>query len=328
VPEHDNPSFDPGSFDPGSFDPGAAALVAVGSELTAGAHVDTNSAWLAQRLGERGAEVRWHLTVGDDLDELVAAVRFCAARCGTVVVGGGLGPTVDDLTREALAAAAGVALEERENLAEDIRARFTAAGVRMPEANLRQARVPAGAVAYPPVGTAPGFRMVVGQAVVHALPGVPWELQQLAERHVLPEVADRLGAGAVVTRIVHVAGMGESSVAELVDPALADLLDDASGQRRVELGYLATGGEIQVELTGRGADVEAARAATEPAVAVVRDVLGAQVVGVDDETLEEVVGCSPSGAGRSLWPSRRPPAPPPRVWLACPAPRPCCSVGS
>ncbi|MFP5309069.1 MAG: CinA family nicotinamide mononucleotide deamidase-related protein [Actinomycetes bacterium] len=266
-------------------DPRAAAIVAVGSELTAGAHVDTNSAWLSQRLAERGAEVRWHLTVGDDLDELVEALRFCAERCGTVVVGGGLGPTVDDLTREAVARAAGVELEHREELAEEIRRRFAAVGYRMPEANLRQALVPAGAVAYDPVGTAPAFRCELGGAVLYALPGVPWELQQLAERDVLPDVADRLGAGAVVTRLVRVAGMGESSVAEAVDPVLADLV--ASGT--VALGYLATNGEIQVELTGRGADVAAARAATEPAVAAVRAALGAKVVGVDDETLEQVV---------------------------------------
>ena len=178
-----------------------AAVLSVGSELLLGDLTDTNATWMSVRLKERGVAVVHHLAVGDDLDAIVAALRWLAERVDLVVVGGGLGPTSDDLTREAVAAAAGLDLEHREDLEEAILARFVAMGRAMAPRNRRQARVPAGATAWPPAGTAPAFAVdlrVVEPAGprsvrVVALPGVPWEAQALWDDAV-GSALDALGA--------------------------------------------------------------------------------------------------------------------------------------
>jgi len=258
------------------------ALCSVGDELLAGEVVDTNAAWLAQWVGALGLEVRTTVTVGDDLDTMVALLRRLADEHDVVLVGGGLGPTSDDRTRDAVAIAFGRELEHREELAEAIAARFASFGRRMPPSNLRQAQVPVGAAALEPVGTAPGFVVAGAAALVAALPGVPWELRAMAEQ-LEPHLLALPGIRPHVTRSLSVAGMGESSVAEALEPLERDLPAD------VALAFLASGGQVRVKLTARGGDRDEAAATVDPLVVRARELLGEAVVAVDASSLEEVV---------------------------------------
>lgn len=260
----------------------SVALCSVGDELLAGEVVDTNAAWLARWAGGLGLEVRTTVTVGDDLSAMVALLQRLVDEHDVVLVGGGLGPTSDDRTREAVAAALGRDLEHRDELAEMIAARFASFGRRMPPSNLRQAEVPVGAAALAPVGTAPGFVVTDAAALVAALPGVPWELRAMAEQ-LEPHLLALPGIRPHVTRSLSVAGMGESSVAEALEPLERDLPDD------VALAFLAAGGQVRVKLTARGADRDVAAAVVDPLVARARDLLGAAVVAVDASSLEQVV---------------------------------------
>lgn len=266
------------------------SICSVGSEITAGDQVDANAAWLSQRLRELGLDVPYHLAVGDDLDGIGEGLRWLIDRSDAVMVGGGLGPTHDDVTREAVAAVAGVALESRPELEEDIIGRFAELGVRMPPDNLRQAQLPAGAVGYPPVGTAPGFRLDVersggGTCTLHVLPGVPWEMRALYERDVVPALMAAFGATASVTRVVHVTGLGESAAAERLAPVIEAHVDD----ERLVVSFLATGEEIQVRVTAGGADPDEARARSQPVVDEVRRLLGPAVAGVDTTSIEQAL---------------------------------------
>jgi nicotinamide-nucleotide amidase len=275
-----------------------AAIVSVGTELLLGDLIDANAAWIAQRLAEQGVEVVLGLTVADDLERMVDALRLAAARSRLVIVGGGLGPTVDDRTREAIAVFAGVGLEHRDELEAAIAERFARLGRPMAEQNLRQALVPVGARAVEPAGTAPAFALDVvvdgASVTVVALPGVPWELHDLWERFVVGEVARAAGGGAIVTRIVHTAGRGESEVAAVVEPLLA-------GRDDVALAFLAKQHGVQVRITARGVDVADARAAAEPALATVVAALGpGVVVGLDDEDLETTVVRLLTEAGQTV----------------------------
>lgn len=260
-------------------------IVSVGDEIVNGDQVDSNAAWLSRRLREVGLEVRYHLAAGDDRGLLGTALRWALERTEAVVVGGGLGPTPDDLTREVVAEVTGRPLEARADLEEAILQAFASRGRRMPPSNLRQARIPAGAVALPPLGTAPGFRLDLDGGVLYALPGVPWELQGMATEHVLPDLLARVGAGAWLTRTVHVTGMGESAVAERVAVVVAD----ADAPEDVTVSYLADERGIRVRVTARADTPEDARARTEPLVAGIRHALGRAAVGVDDGSVEQAV---------------------------------------
>lgn len=259
-----------------------AAILSVGSELLLGDLTDTNATWSSARLKGRGVEVVRHVAVADDVTAIVDALRWLADHADLIVVGGGLGPTADDLTREAIAAALGVDLELREELEEAILARFVAMGRPMAPRNRRQAFVPQGARSALPVGTAPAFAVDLpgraGPVRVIALPGVPWELHLLWDGFVEPQLVE-LGADTVtVTRIVHVAGRGESDVATVVEPLLAD-------DPEVVLAFLAKQQGIQVRLTASGRDDADARARSQPAVDRVVAALGDAVSGVDEVDL-------------------------------------------
>ena len=277
-----------------------AAVLSVGSELLLGDLTDTNATWMSVRLKERGVAVVHHLAVGDDLDAIVGALRWLADRVDLVVVGGGLGPTSDDLTREAVAAAAGLPLEHRDDLEEAILARFVAMGRSMAPRNRRQALVPAGATAWPPAGTAPAFAVGLrpnGDAErtvrVVALPGVPWEAQQLWDDCV-GSALDALGAtGVTVTRTVRVVGRGESEVAAVVEPLLV-------GRDDVVLAFLARRRAVHVRLTATGRDLADARARTQPDVDRVVAALGPAVVGVDEADLEELLVGRLAARGETL----------------------------
>jgi nicotinamide-nucleotide amidase len=260
-----------------------AAVLSVGSELLLGDLTDTNATWVSQRCRELGIEVVHHLAVRDRLDEFVDALRFLGERVHVVLIGGGLGPTSDDLTREAVAAAAGVELDHHDDLEEILVQKFASMGARMPAQNLRQARIPRGGSVFEPVGTAPGFALTIADGTrVYAAPGVPWELHAMWDRDIAPELLALAGAGATLTRVVHVVGKGESSIAEVVEPIVAD-------RPGVILSFLTKKEEVQVRLTVTADDAATARATSQPLVEEVVDALGSCVAGVDEESLEDVV---------------------------------------
>lgn len=266
--------------------PVRAVLVAVGDELVSGDVVDTNTPWLAKRLVALGVDVSRHISVDDELDELTAVLRAGVADADVVVVSGGLGPTPDDLTRHAVARVAGVPLERRAELVDGLRAHFVRRGRAMPATNLVQADLPQGATAIPPVGTAPGFTVEVDGALIACLPGVPAELERMAERTLLPLLRDRGGLVATVVRTVHTAGIAESEVAQRAGALVARLAADGGPRLR----FLASRGRTRVQVVGRGPDVAAARAAADPVVDEVVALLGDAVTGLDDEEVEHAIG--------------------------------------
>lgn len=272
-----------------------AAILSVGTEVVTGDQVDTNAAWLARRMRTLGARPVLTVAVGDGHDELVDTLGMVAERADVVVVGGGLGPTSDDRTRAAVATFAGVELVRHDDLVDEIARRFVAAGHDMPATNQRQADIPSGAHPLAPVGTAPGFTLALDEVVVHALPGVPWELQAIFDRDVAPSVLAAAGGRVHVTRVVHTSGIGESTLAE----RLAEV-EEAAEADGVEVAYLATGHGVQVKLSGTGGEEQATVARVARWTDRVVGVLGPAVVGLDDDGLEAGVVRALAAAGRTV----------------------------
>jgi nicotinamide-nucleotide amidase len=262
-----------------------AWLVAVGSELVAGDVVDTNSGWLARRLTELGIDVRRVVDVGDDHADMVAVLRAAIADADVVVVTGGLGPTADDVTRYAIADVAGVELERRADLAADLEAWFAQRDRSMPVVNLVQADLPVGAVALAPVGTAPGFALDVDDTLLLCLPGVPSEMRQMTRDAVLPLLRDRGGLAVTLRRTVRTAGIGESAVAE----RCADLVSRLADENAPQLAFLASGGQVRVQVAARAPDAASAHRLVDPIVEEIVALLGTAVVGLDDEDVEHAV---------------------------------------
>jgi nicotinamide-nucleotide amidase len=270
-----------------------SAVVAVGDELLLGDIVNGNAAWLGERLAAAGAPVVHSAMVGDDVERIATAVRRALADADVVVVTGGLGPTSDDLTRDAVAAVAGVPLERWPDLERGLRERFAAFAYDMPETVLRQADVPRGARSLDnPVGTAPGLRLEVGEQLVFALPGPPHELAAVATGSVLAEVAARSGTVSL-TRTLHCAGAGESSVAEIVERTL-------TLPPGVDLAYLAGGAVVRVRLTTVAATEADADALLAPLVGQLVEALGDLVFGRDGDTLPGVVLARLRAAGATV----------------------------
>jgi nicotinamide-nucleotide amidase len=264
-------------------------IVAVGTELLRGQIVDTNSSWMGEQLALHGIEHLRQTKVGDNHARIVDAIRGALERADAVIVCGGLGPTQDDITREAIAEVMGVALVRHDELVDAMRAVFSARGRAMPEINLRQADVPEGATPIEQrVGTAPGLICPVGDKVVYAVPGVPYEMKEMLERAVLPDLAARAGVRvAIVSRTLRTWGESESGLAERLAPRLAAL--DATGNPT--LAFLASGIEgIKVRLTARAGSEEEAAALLDAEEAEVRSLLGRIVFSSDDSTMEAEVG--------------------------------------
>jgi len=261
-----------------------AEVVGVGTEILLGQIANTNARWISERLAEVGVDVLHHQAVGDNLERIVDALRLAASRADAVIATGGLGPTQDDLTRPALAAAAGVPLVRRPEIEDLLRERFRARGREMPASNLSQADVPdGGRYIRPERGTAPGLVVTLGAATVYALPGVPSEMREMMEGTVLPELAARAGPASLVSRTLRCYGLPESRIAELLE-------DLYLGSTNPTVAYLAGGGEVHVRLTGKAASGEEAAALLEPLERLVRDRLGDHVYGTGEESLEVVVG--------------------------------------
>jgi nicotinamide-nucleotide amidase len=280
--------------------------VAVGTELLLGQIPDTNSQWLGEQLAAHGIASQFHQHVGDNHERILLAFRTALTRSDAVIVCGGLGPTQDDITRAALAEVMNVPLERDEEIVEKIRAMFGARGRSMPENNLLQADVPRGATIIPQTrGTAPGLICAVGQKVVYAVPGVPYEMTDMFERAILPDlVARQIAAGTtsvITSRVLRTWGASESALAEAVAPRFDELVDDD----RVTIAFLASGIEgIKVRLTARGDDAAHATSLLVHEESLVRvlieEKLGDIIFGLDDQTMEDVVAEQLLARGLSL----------------------------
>lgn len=263
-------------------------VVAVGTELLLGQIVDTNSSWIGERLAAAGIDSYFQTKVGDNLERIVSVLRVALERSDAVICCGGLGPTQDDLTRAALAELMGVPLVTDEDRADLIRWMFRDRGRVMPENNLLQAQRPEGAEFLDTQpGTAPGLRCPVGDKVVYAVPGVPWEMQQMIERDVLPDLRRRGGIRSVIrSRTLRTWGQSESGLAEMLAGRIAEL--DGGGS--TTLAFLASGIEgLKVRITAKADSEAEAVALLDDEEEQVRAVLGDLVFGVDDQTMESVV---------------------------------------
>ncbi|MFQ5966738.1 MAG: competence/damage-inducible protein A [Acidimicrobiia bacterium] len=259
-------------------------VVAVGTELLLGQIVNTNAARIGEDLASSGFDAHFQTVVGDNRERLVAALRQAVERSDSVIITGGLGPTPDDLTREALSDLAGVPMDFDDDYADELRRRFSSIGRRMPSNNLRQAEYPRGASRLPnPKGTAPGLSMMVDDTLVFAVPGVPAEMDQMLAEYVLPKLWDFRGESeALVSRLLRTWGASESAVSEMLD----DLYQRSANP---SVAYLASAGEIKVRLTAQAGTPEAAAELLAPLEHEVRERLGSSVFALDDETVEEVV---------------------------------------
>jgi nicotinamide-nucleotide amidase len=267
-------------------------IVAVGTELLLGQIADTNAMWLGEQLALAGVDSHFHQAVGDNQQRIVLALRTALARGDGVITCGGLGPTHDDITREAIAEVMNVPLERDGEIVARIAELFSSRGRAMPESNERQADVPRGATVIPQqLGTAPGLVCPVGNKVVYALPGVPYEMQEMFTRAVLPDLRRRQGesgdAGVIVSRVVKTWGMSESGLGELLAPRIAAL--DAEGGNPT-IALLASGIEgIKVRITAKATDAPAAAAMLQAEELQVRALVRDAVFGVDEETMESAV---------------------------------------
>jgi nicotinamide-nucleotide amidase len=260
-------------------------IITIGTELLLGQILDTNTTYLAQELGRIGISVRFRTAVGDLPHEMEQVIEDAVQRCEMVITTGGLGPTKDDLTREAVAKIAGVDLEFRKDLMAQIEQVFKRYGYNMPESNRRQAFVPVGSQAIPnPVGTAPAFiREVRGKPII-CLPGVPRELKYLLNREVIPWLRKRfhLTDQRIIYRVLKTVGIGESRVDQLVG--------DLMGQgKNPEVGLLASQGEIKIRIAAKGRNKQSVDDLIRPIELEIRARLGNKIFGKDDDTLEQVI---------------------------------------
>ena len=263
-------------------------VVAIGTELLLGQIVDTNSAWIGAQLAQAGIDSYFQTKVGDNLARIVGCIRQALGRSDAVILCGGLGPTQDDITREAIAEVMGVPLVRSAELAERIRALFAARGREMAANNLRQADVPEGASVIPEMpGTAPGLICPVGAKVIYAVPGVPHEMQTMLRGTVLPDLQRRAGVSAVIrSRVLRTWGHTESGLAELLAPRMLEL--DVLGNPT--LAFQASGIEgIKVRITAKAADDASAEAILAAEEALLRPLLGEIVFGIDEQSMESVV---------------------------------------
>lgn len=292
-------------------------VVAVGTELLLGQIVDTNSSWIGERLAEAGIDSFHQTKVGDNFGRMFAVISQAVERSDAVIICGGLGPTHDDITREVLAAVMGAELVINESAADRIRSIFTDRGREMPENNLRQALVPAGAEVSPMIpGTAPGLCCPVGAGgeareeaggegsarratateaptpapakVIYAVPGVPWEMKVLMEEWVMPDLAKRAGITQVIkSRTLHTWGDSESGLAEKLAGDIARL--DESGHATI--AFLASVQDgLKVRITAKASSAEAAQEILEAEEQTIRkSMLPGSVFGIDGETMEAAV---------------------------------------
>ena len=261
-------------------------VICTGDEVLTGKITNTNFSYLSQKLEDYGLSVRWETTVGDDRTDLLAAFRHAAGRADAVIVNGGLGPTVDDLSQEIAAQAAGVDLVLNEAWLATMEEFFTRRSRVMPPNNRKQAMLPATAEMLDnPIGTACGFAVDIGQARFFFTPGVPREFRRMVEEQIIPRLLTRTGSPtAIYLKRFHSYGLGESHVDALL-AGVENLVPDGS----VKLGFRAHYPQLETKLTVRGADRADIDRKLAPVQAEVRRRMGNFILGEDDQTLEGVL---------------------------------------
>ncbi|MBV8085984.1 MAG: competence/damage-inducible protein A [Chloroflexi bacterium] len=258
-------------------------IVSIGTELLMGQITDTNASWLAQQLPALGIDLYWVSQVGDNLGRLREVLQRAFDRSDLVICTGGLGPTEDDLTREAIAAMLGEDLFLDPELENELRATFARRGNPMPERNVKQATRTASTQALAnPRGTAPGWWTERSGHVIVAMPGVPHEMRFMWENEVVPRLRTRLGTGLIYSRLLKVIGLGESAV----EQEIRELIHGTNPS----VGTYAKEDGIHLRLTAKGQTEEHARGLVGDLENKMRAILGVRVYGVDDDTLEGVVG--------------------------------------
>ncbi|MFZ0014940.1 MAG: competence/damage-inducible protein A [Acidimicrobiia bacterium] len=259
-------------------------VVAVGTELLLGQITNTNASHIGAVLADHGLDAHFQQVVGDNLDRVASSIETAMDRADAVIITGGIGPTRDDLTREALSAATGRDLVFSDEYADTLRGWWAARGREMPESNLRQAYYPDGAdLIVNPKGTAPALALEHEGTSIFCIPGVPQEMEFLLAHVVMPRILERSGGpSVVVSRLIRTWGQSESAV--------GDLLDDLyQGSTNPSVAFLASGGEIKVRVTAKADDRDSAMAMIEPVAAEVRDRLAAWYFGDDDDTVHRVL---------------------------------------
>ncbi|NPV76878.1 MAG: CinA family nicotinamide mononucleotide deamidase-related protein [Anaerolineae bacterium] len=260
-----------------------AEIIAIGTELLLGEIQDTNTSYLARQLRQIGVDIYRATLVGDNEYRISELIKEAGQRADIILTTGGLGPTVDDPTRQAVALAVGSPLEFRPELWEQIVDRFTRFNRQPTENNRKQAFIPAGALAIEnPVGTAPAFLVDVGQYVVISLPGVPREMEAIFEVSILPYLKKRFELkGLIKIRVLHLAGVGESIVDELIG--------DTERYTNPTVGLLAKSGQIDVRIAAKADSLDEADRRILEVETLLRERLGDHIFGADEETLESVI---------------------------------------
>jgi nicotinamide-nucleotide amidase len=265
-----------------------ACIIAVGSEMLTPFKTDTNSLNITERLNSFGYDVRLKAIVGDDVEELAGLLATVLAWADLVMITGGLGPTEDDITRDAVAKVVGVEMNVDEQIVEQLRERFAKRGIKMTDNNRRQAMVPRGArVLENPNGSAPGLWITHGQTDLILLPGPPREMAPMLDAFVREHLAPRAGARCLVRRTLKITGRPESEVDSVAQPVYTPWLKLPVP---ISTTILASLGQIELHLTASARTAGEAADALDNAVSQLRDALGASVYSVDGSALEAVVG--------------------------------------
>src|SRR5690554_1981131 len=260
----------------------SAEIITIGTEILLGEIIDTNAAHIARKLRDHGIDLYRKTTVGDNVHRIAQAIREAMERSDIIITTGGLGPTVDDPTRDAVALAFGVETEFRPELWEQIQERFRRYGRPPTENNMRQAYIPKGGRAVEnPVGTAPAFIMEMNNHALAALPGVPREMEYLLENAILPYLKERYKIQAIIkARILHTAGVGESQI--------DDLIQDFERLDNPTVGLAAHSGQVDVRITAKASSEEQADELIRAVENQIRERLGSWIYGADEDTLEEI----------------------------------------
>jgi nicotinamide-nucleotide amidase len=259
-----------------------AEIITIGTEILLGEIVDTNARYIARQLRDNGIDLYRTTTVGDNIERIVQAIQQALQRTDIIVTTGGLGPTVDDPTRDAIAQAVGVETEFRPELWEQIQARFQRFNRVPTENNKKQAYIPKGAIAREnPVGTAPIFIVEPLERSIIALPGVPREMEYLLEHTVLPYLRERYQLSEIIkTRVLHTAGVGESQI--------DDIIGDLERLKNPTVGLAAHSGQVDIRITVKARSDNEAEELIKPIETDLRERMGAWIYGADHETLESI----------------------------------------
>ena len=259
-------------------------VIAVGTELLLGQIVNTNASTIGAALADHGFDAHFQQVVGDNEDRVAETIKLAMKRSDAVIITGGIGPTQDDLTREAVCAATGLEMEFSDEYADLLRDWWERRGREMPESNLQQAQHPAGAeLLMNPKGTAPGLMIDHEGTLIFCVPGVPAEMEYLIHQEVIPRLSATSGETSVLaSRLLRTWGRSESDIADALD----DLYRSSTNP---SLAFLASAGEIKIRITAKADDHVAASKLIEPMETEIRARMGAAVFGADDETIERVI---------------------------------------